>query len=715
MAKPVDDLTETEAADEIAILEVEIDRHNRLYHDKDAPEISDSAFDAMTLRARQIKLLFPPLSIPDESGRVGARGTLGFAEVRHTKKMLSLDNAFTDDDVSDFEAKVRKFLSLSPSTPLRLVAEPKIDGLSLSLRYEGGKLKHAVTRGDGDVGEDITANVVGISDIPGDISHATSLEIVEVRGEVYMTKGNFIALNEALAKDGKSPYANPRNTAAGSLRQRDPSVTAGRKLNFIAYGFGEMAAFPARTQSGMLEFFKRLGFPTNPLSMVFENTEQLLAHYRSISELRASLDYDIDGIVYKVDDLDLQDRLGTVSRYPRWAVAHKFPAEEATTVLRGIEIQVGRTGALSPVARLDPVTVGGVVVSNVTLHNEDYIAGVDAEGAPIRTGGDLREGDTVIVYRAGDVIPKIKDVILDKRPPHAAPYRFPHTCPVCGNAAVREVNLSGKIDSTRRCTGVMTCPAQSIEKLKYFVSREAFDIDGLGEKQIEYFFADTELPIREPADIFTLMRRNETVSRPIRTREGFGETSETKLLEAIESRRSVRLDRFLSSLGIRHVGQSTSRTLSLHYTSANAFIEGMERLTGAEWEDEAKAISSLPDTGDAVVGSLKAFFADTSTSSAVRRLLVEIDVADAEKPAAHSPVSGKTVVFTGTLERMSRAEAKAMAERLGAKVAGSISAKTNLLVAGPGAGSKLTKAQELGVETITEDEWFERVKAYGRQ
>nr|WP_250808079.1 NAD-dependent DNA ligase LigA [Neorhizobium tomejilense] len=708
--KPVSELSPAEAVSELLRLEAEIARHNRLYHDKDDPEIDDASFDALRRRSVGIRAAFPELRVSLASDdEVGARGSQGFSEVKHAKRMLSLDNAFTAEEVYDFVAKVRKYLAMSDDTPIRIVAEPKIDGLSLSLRYERGKLVQAVTRGDGEVGEDLTANVVSIDDIPKDISQVTTEAVMEVRGEVYMTKANFLALNTRLEAEGKKTYSNPRNTAAGSFRNSDPAVTASRKLNFIAYGWGEVSAFPDRTQSGMLAFLKSAGFPVNPLTAAFEDPALLLEHYRGIGAARASLPYDIDGVVYKVDSLALQDRLGFVSRFPRWAVAHKFPAEEATTVLEGIDIQVGRTGALSPVARLRPVTVGGVVVSNVTLHNEEYIAGFGTDGEPIREGGDLRVGDTVIVYRAGDVIPQIKDVVIDKRPAESVPFRFPDKCPVCGSDAVNETNRSGKADSTRRCTGGIVCSAQGIEKLKYFVSREAFDIDGLGEKQIGYFFADEQLPVREPADIFTLRRRNASCASPIRNREGFGESSERKLLDAIDERRTIPMARFVSALGIRHVGQSTARTLSMHYLTATAFLSAVERLVSQGGEAEAGELAALPDIGEAVVASLRSFFANGKNRAAVMRLFGELTVLDAERPMTESPVAGLTVVFTGSLERMSRTEAKAMAEGLGAKVSGSISAKTDLLVAGPGAGSKLTKAKDLGIETITEDEWFERV------
>lgn len=708
----IPEMTADQAKQELVRLDAEIARHNVLYHDHDDPEIDDATFDEMRRKARGIREAFPELEVTLASDTaVGARGTQGFKEVRHTKRMLSLDNAFSDEDVVDFVARVKKNLGIDADTSVPITAEPKIDGLSLSIRYENGLLVRAVTRGDGEVGEDVTANALGIQDIPRDIRHVTSEAVVEVRGEAYMTKANFHALNEKLLSEGRKLKANPRNTAAGSLRQLDPAVTAERKLNFIAYGWGELSGFPARTQSGMLDFLKRAGFPVNPLTSTFEDIQLLLEHYRGISDLRSSLAYDIDGVVYKVDSLDLQDRLGFVSKFPRWAMAHKFPAEEATTVLLDIDIQVGRTGALSPVARLAPVNVGGVVVSNVTLHNEDYIAGVDSNGTAIREGGDLRIGDTVIVYRAGDVIPKIKDVVLDKRSASSVPFRFPTACPVCGSAAEREINSSGKADSTRRCSGGIVCSSQGVEKLKYFVSREAFDIDGLGEKQIELFYGDDELPVKEPADIFTLRERNARANTPIRDREGFGTSSEKKLLDAIDASRDIELHRLISSLGIRNVGQSTSKTLARHYGTVQSLMGGIANLISPQSSDmEASEIMALPDIGQTVVTSLKSFFENEGNLLAVNRLVSELKVKDVEVAATGSPVSGQTVVFTGTLHRMSRDEAKTMAERLGAKVSGSISAKTNLLVAGPGAGSKLKKAEELGIRTLTEDEWFALVE-----
>lgn len=710
MHPEVSAMTLEQARDELVLLDAEIARHNRLYHDDDAPEIDDGTYDGLRRRFSDLAEAFPT-AVRDlkAMGKVGAKGTLGFKEIKHAKPMLSLANAFTDDDVVEFVDRVRRFLALSEDAQLRIVSEPKMDGLSLSLRYENGILVSALTRGDGEAGEDVTANVRRISDIPQDIRSVTTVAVIEVRGEVYMTKANYFALNEILEAAGKKMRANPRNAAAGSLRQGDPSVTASRKLNFMAYGWGEVSEFPARTQTGMFEFLKKAGFPINKLTAGFDSVALLLEHHRGIAGLRASLPYDIDGVVYKVDSLDLQDRLGAVSRSPRWAIAHKFPAEEATTTLTDIEIQVGRTGALSPVAKLEPVNVGGVVVSNVTLHNEEYIAGVDTNGNTIRNGMDLRIGDTVIVYRAGDVIPKIKDIVLSKRPAAASAFVFPTHCPVCGSQAVREMNKSGKSDSVRRCTGGITCSAQGVEQLKYFVSREAFDIEGLGEKQIEYFYVDSELKMSEPADIFTLRARNATASLPIRMREGFGEASEAKLLDAIDDRRTIQLERLIVSLGIRHVGQSTSRTLARHYISLDAFLTAARTVATDMSSAAAQEMMALPDIGDAVVAGIAMFFSNARSANAVTRLVAELRVQDAVRPVIESPVAGLTVVFTGSLVRMSRNEAKAMAENLGAKASGSISAKTNLVVAGPGAGAKLKQAAELGIETITEDEWFARV------
>jgi DNA ligase (NAD+) len=610
--------------------------------------------------------------------------------------MLSLGNAFTDDDVGDFVDRIRRFLSL-PEEPIEFTAEPKIDGLSLSLRYEGGHLVEAATRGDGAEGENVTTNARTIDDIPDRLKGSVP-EVFEVRGEVYMRHEDFAALNEAQAAKGAKVFANPRNAAAGSLRQLDSAITASRPLRFFAYAWGEVSKLPAKTQSGVIEALGKWGFTINPLMRRCASLDEMLAHYRAIEEDRANLGYDIDGVVYKVDRLDWQERLGFVSRAPRWAIAHKFPAQQAFTVLEGIDIQVGRTGALSPVARLKPVTVGGVVVSNATLHNEDYIAGRGSDGAPIREGRDLRIGDTVVIYRAGDVIPKVLDVDLARRSDGAQPYEFPIVCPACGSPAIREEG-----EAVRRCTGGLTCPAQAVERLKHFVSRGAMDIEGLGTKQVEAFTA--EGLIAEPADIFTLHEKRAALERRDEKGRVTNQKSIDNLMAAIDDRRSVDLARFIFALGIRHVGETTARMFARHYLNWDAFAAAMR--AAAEDPEIHAQIDNIDGVGSVLANAVIAFFADEHNRAALARLLQHVTPRDAEAPRTQgSPVAGKTVVFTGTLETMSRAEAKARAEALGAKVAGSVSAKTDLVVAGPGAGSKLKKAVELGVETIDEDGWL---------
>jgi DNA ligase (NAD+) len=692
----VEDLTESQAAAEAARLGAEISRHDVAYHQKDAPEISDADYDSLRRRLEAIEARFPDLAALGAGAGVGARPAEGFAKVRHRVRMLSLGNAFDDAEVREFDARIRRFLGLGADDALAYTAEPKIDGVSLSLRYESGRLVQAATRGDGEEGENVTDNARTIKDIPDNLNDAP--EVLEVRGEVYMSHADFAALNERQAAAGAKTFANPRNGAAGSLRQLDAKITAARPLKFFAYGWGEISAPLADGQLAAVLRLARMGFPINPLAERFSSVDAMLAHYRLIQEQRANLGYDIDGVVYKVDRLDLQDRLGFVSRAPRWAIAHKFPAETAITVLEAIEIQVGRTGALSPVARLRPVTVGGVVVSNATLHNEDYIAGKGADGSPIREGRDLRVGDTVTVYRAGDVIPKVMDVDLSKRPADAKPYVFPDHCPECGSAAPREPG-----EAVRRCTGGLICPAQAVERLKHFVSRAAFDIEGLGAKQVEAFHADGW--INEPADIFTLKARFSDGLQQLKNREGWGEKSAENLFAAIEERRRIGLDRLIFALGIRHVGETTARMLARTYGSWAVFeaaMEGAADREGPEWEQ----LLAVDGVGAVLAASLVEFFAEPHNREPVARLLAELDVQDVAPPAAEGAVAGKTVVFTGTLERMTRAEAKSRAEALGAKVSGSVSAKTDIVVAGPGAGSKLKKAEELGVAVMTEDEWL---------
>jgi DNA ligase (NAD+) len=702
----VDKLTQEQAEQELSWLAAEIAKHDRYYHTEDAPRISDAAYDGLKQRNLAIEKRFPELKRTDSpSERVGGTVLDKFEKVTHRVPMLSLDNAFSDDDVRDFVARIKRFLKLPEDAALAMTAEPKIDGLSLSLRYESGRLVTAATRGDGTVGENVTANAKTIGDIPLTL-HGECPPVFEVRGEVYMTKTDFFELNRRQEEAGKQTYVNPRNTAAGSLRQLDSAITASRPLKFFAYAWGDASELPADTQMGMVDCMRKWGFQVNPLMKVFDTVDGLIEHYHTIETHRAGLDYDIDGVVYKVDDLGLQQRLGFVSRSPRWAIAHKFPAEKATTVLREIEIQVGRTGALSPVARLEPVTVGGVVVSNATLHNEDYIAGIGNDGEPIRDGKDLRVGDTVTIYRAGDVIPKVIDVDLSLRPDDSVPYKFPTECPVCGSPAEREVNEhTGRPDSVRRCTGVLFCPAQAIEKIRHFVSRNAFDIDGFGEKQAEAFY-NAGL-IANPADIFALQERDAEAEPQLKDREGWGEQSAANLFAAIEARRTIDLHRFIFALGIRHVGESNAKILARTYGNAQAFVEAMKQAHDPESEAWVDLID-IDGIGPKVAHAIVTFFHEAHNAAIVEQLLEEVHPADAEQVAADSLLSGKTVVFTGALERMSRDEAKSMAERLGAKTSGSVSKKTDLVVAGPGAGSKLKKAQELGIEVIDEDEWFNR-------
>lgn len=710
--KSVDSLTEDQAAAELARLATEIAGHDLRYHAEDAPTISDADYDALRRRNLAIEQRFPHLVREDSPSKtVGAAVSEKFGKVAHVVPMLSLDNAFADEDVTEFVGRIRRFLRLGADEPVAITAEPKIDGLSLSIRYEAGRLVTAATRGDGQVGENVTANARTIADIPNVLS-GDFPDVIEVRGEVYMSHADFAELNRRNSEAGKPIFANPRNAAAGSLRQLDTSITASRPLRFFAYAWGEVSEMPADTQMGMVAAFGRFGFKTNPLMKVFDSVEGLLSQYRMIEANRATLGYDIDGVVYKVDRLDLQQRLGFVSRSPRWAIAHKFPAEKATTILTGIDIQVGRTGSLTPVARLQPVTVGGVVVTNATLHNEDYIKGIGNSGQPIREGRDIRVGDTVIVQRAGDVIPQILDVVMAKRPADAVPYVFPTRCPACESHAVRE---EGEV--VRRCTGGLICPAQAVERLRHFVSRNAFDIEGLGEKQIEFFFhaEDPALRMRSPADIFTLKRRQEKSLTKLENIEGFGATSARKLFAAIDDRRQVEFSRFLFALGIRHVGETNAKRLARHYVSFEALRaagtaavmpEGKGDKGNAAWQ-ELIAVNGI---GAIVAEAVVEFFAEEHNIQVLDALLAEVTPLDEERIGdVSSPVSGKTVVFTGSLEKMSRDEAKAMAEKLGAKVAGSVSKKTDLVVAGPGAGSKLKLASELGIEVIDEDAWFERI------
>lgn len=728
--EPVDSLSESEAASELKRLAQEIAEHDRRYHGEDAPIITDAEYDALTRRNLAIEQRFPHLVREDSpSRRVGAPPAEGFAKVRHAVPMLSLAKAYSDQDVADFIERGRRFFDRDKDLNIAFTAEPKIDGLSASLRYESGVFVQGATRGDGVVGEDITANLKTIADIPKTLKGSGWPEVIEIRGEVYMTYAEFEALKQRSAAIGGQDYVNPRNTAAGSLRQKDPSVTASRNLKFFAYAWGYTSKDPAPTQYDSVQKFAEWGFKVSPLMVRAKSVDELIAHYHLIEAQRSSLGYDIDGVVYKVDQLELQRRWGFVTGEPRWAIAHKFPAEQAMTTVRRIDIQVGRTGTLAPVARLAPVTVGGVVVENVTLHNEDYIKGLDSNGQPIRDGNDIRIGDTVVIQRAGDVIPQIVSVLVDKRPPDAVPYEFPHKCPICGSPATREINeKTGKEDSRRRCTGELICPAQAVEGLRHFVSRGAMDIQGLGAENIDLFF-NAGL-VKTAADIFTLRDRRPAVIKALaerreeqaRQREAAsGKTRKNvrgveernyegldKLFAAIDARREPELDRFIFALGIRHIGETTAAVLARTFSTIEELIRiGKETAAAA---DPHSVFPSINGIGDTVIGALRDFFGNERNDAVLEALLTQVH----PKPyivnvSADSAVAGKTIVFTGTLERMTRPEAKAMAERLGAKVAGSVSAKTDLVVAGPGAGSKLKLAAEHGIEVIDEDAWLERI------
>lgn len=684
-------MSRKDAAAEHEKLAANIAVHDDAYHQADEPTISDADYDRLRVRLLELEKRYPTLAKGNSpSLKVGAAALAKFGKVAHVVPMLSLANAFADEDVHEFLGRVRRFLNLAEDAPIAVTAEPKIDGLSLSLRYENRNLVQAATRGDGAEGENVTANVVYVKDIPQTLA-ASAPDVLEVRGEIYMSSNDFSDLNEKQVQLGEKTFANPRNAAAGSLRQLDASVTASRPLKFFAYAWGEAPQLPADTQFGVVQAFGSWGLPINRLMVVCKTAEELLAHYRKIEAQRATLGYDIDGVVYKVNDLALQARLGFVSRSPRWAIAHKFSAEQATTVLEAIDIQVGRTGALTPVARLKPVTVGGVVVSNATLHNEDEIA-----------RKDVRVGDTVILQRAGDVIPQIVGVA--QRGVGTVVYEFPKLCPACGSHAEREEKASGKSDAVRRCTGGLICPAQRVERLKHFSSRNAFDIEGLGDKIIEEFYA--EKMIATPQDIFTLHAK---YADALRKREGWGDASVANLFAAIEARRKIGLDRFIFALGIRHVGETTARVLARSYGSAVALRDQMKLAAASEENEAHTELTAVDGVGDVVAEALIQFFDEPHNIDIFDGLLKEVEPQALAAVAASSPVSGKTVVFTGALERMTREEAKAMAERLGAKVAGSVSKRTDLLVAGPGAGSKLKDAEKYGVEVIDEAAWFVRI------
>ncbi len=692
---PADGLSRAQAAEELEHLAAEIAHHDRLYHQQDAPEVSDADYDTLRRRNEAIEARFPDLVRADSpSRRVGAAPAGGFAKVRHRAPMLSLSNAFDAEDIAEFFARIRRFLNLGEA-PVELVAEPKIDGLSISLRYERGRFVQGATRGDGTEGEDVTANLRTLGDLPQAIGDGAP-DVLEVRGEVYIARDDFLNLNRVQEAAGAKVFANPRNAAAGSLRQIDTQVTAGRPLALFAYALGEVSEAVAETHWGFLERLRGWGFPTNPLAQVCSGVDEVLAFYDDVLARRADLPYDIDGIVYKVSRFDWQERLGFVSRAPRWAIAHKFPAEQAETRLARISIQVGRTGALTPVAELEPVTVGGVVVSRATLHNEDEIA-----------RKDIREGDRVVVQRAGDVIPQVVAVVAEKGRRRKPRYDFPEICPVCESTATREPG-----EAVRRCTGGLICPAQSVERLRHFVSRNAFDIDGLGDKHIRAFFEDGL--IESPADLFTLAARDDDAETPLREREGWGPTSAAKLFDAIESRRRIALDRFIYALGIRQVGQATAKLLARNYGTFEAWRAAMTKAADPDSPDYADLVN-IDQIGPLVAADLIAFFAEPRNQTILDGLLERLDIEAAVAPdVSGSPVAGKTVVFTGTLESQSRNEAKARAEALGAKVAGSVSGKTDYVVVGAEAGSKARKAAELGVTTLSEQEWLDLIGRLGQ-
>ena len=686
-----EDLTLEQAAAELERLAAEIHKLDVAYHQNDAPEATDAEYDALRQRNVAIEARFPELVREDSPSRkVGAAPAEGFGKVRHSKPMLSLDNAFSDEDVQDFEAKIRRFLGLAADVPVEFVAEPKIDGLSISLRYEKGRFVQGATRGDGVEGEDVTANLLTVADLPKQLS-GTYPALLEVRGEVYMARADFFRLNEQRAAAGeKTLFANPRNAAAGSLRQLDPSITATRPLSLFTYAQGEIGEAVGDTHWEFLQRLRSWGFKVNERSRVCQGAADLLAFTHELGTERANLPYDIDGVVYKVNRLDWQQRLGQVSRSPRWAIAHKFPAERAVTQLHEIRTSVGRTGAITPYAVLEPVTVGGVVVSRATLHNEDEIA-----------RKDFRAGDWVVIQRAGDVIPQVVEVVREKRTEELPEWKPSEECPVCHSLAIKPEG-----EAIRRCTGGLQCEAQIVERLIHFASRDAFDIEGLGEKNVEFLYKSER--IKSPADIFTLAERESRPQLlPLKNQLGWGEKSVGKLFDAIEARRRIGLDRFIYALGIRQVGQATARLLALNYHTLINWRAAMEEVA-AEREGPAwQHLVSIDQIGPSVAEDLSAFFAEPHNLKVLDDLTRQLTVEDfAHIVATGSPVAGKTVVFTGTLVGMSRDEAKARAQSLGAKVAGSVSAKTDYVVAGSDAGSKLTKARDLGVAVLTEEEWL---------
>ena len=697
---PVEKLDKMQAEKELIRLNEILDRANSDYYSNDAPNLSDAEYDTLKKRNLNIELRFPNLKLKNSvSNKIGSKPSSTFKKIKHTVKMLSLANGFDEQDIIDFDHRVKKILG-SEDRVISYVAEPKIDGLSLSLKYIDGKLFQATTRGDGEVGENVTENAITIQNIPKYIQNAPS--ILEIRGEVYMSLNDFNELNIKQKNIDAKIFSNPRNAAAGSLRQLDSKVTASRPLKFYAYAWGEVSTPISDTQYNAINRLRKFGFSTNDLTKKCYGPKELISHYNNISNKRADLGYDIDGVVYKVDDLSYQDRLGFRSTTPRWAIAHKFPAEIAQTWLESIEIQVGRTGALSPVARLKPVNVGGVIVSNATLHNEDYIKGKDSKGNIIRDGNDIREGDWVYVYRAGDVIPKISDVDVSKRISTSKPYTFPSFCPECNSPSER---IEG--DSVARCIGGITCPAQAVQGLAHFVSRGAFDIDGLGNKQIEQFY---QLGwVKEPADIFKLKLRYENGIKRLENRDGWGQKSANNLFNAVEAKRIIPLNKMLYALGIRHVGETSAMLLSKHYKSFDNLKKSMneaKNLEGSSWSD----LMSIDGVGEVLAKALIQIFNNPAQRQIIDNLVEELIIEDEiENIVSGSPLEGMVVVFTGSLELMSRSEAKISAEKFGAKVSGSVSKKTDLVVSGPGAGSKEKKAIELGVKVLSESEWLKLI------
>ena len=697
---PVEKLDKMQAEKELIRLNEILDRANSDYYSNDAPILSDAEYDTLKKRNLDIESRFPNLKLKNSvSDKIGSKPSSTFKKIKHTVKMLSLANGFDEQDIIDFDQRVKKILGFEDRI-ISYVAEPKIDGLSLSLKYIDGKLFQATTRGDGEVGENVTENAITIQNIPKYIQNAPS--ILEIRGEVYMSLNDFNELNIKQKNIDAKIFSNPRNAAAGSLRQLDSKVTASRPLKFYAYAWGEVSTPISDTQYNAIDRLRKFGFSTNDLTKKCYGPKELISHYDNISNKRADLGYDIDGVVYKVDDLSYQDRLGFRSTTPRWAIAHKFPAEIAQTWLESIEIQVGRTGALSPVARLKPVNVGGVIVSNATLHNEDYIKGKDSKGNIIRGGNDIREGDWVYVYRAGDVIPKISDVDVSKRISTSKPYTFPSFCPECSSPSER---IEG--DSVARCIGGITCPAQAVQGLAHFVSRGAFDIDGLGNKQIEQFY---QLGwVKEPADIFKLKLRYENGIKRLENRDGWGQKSANNLFNAIESKRTIPLNKMLYALGIRHVGETSAMLLSKHYKSFDNLKKSMNEaksLEGSSWSD----LMSIDGVGEILAKAVVQIFNNPAQRQIIDNLVEELIIEDEiENIVSGSPLEGMVVVFTGSLELMSRSEAKISAEKFGAKVSGSVSKKTDFVVSGPGAGSKEKKAIELGVKVLSESEWLKLI------